>query len=68
MPKFRIEVRDTTYYTYELDIPQEIVEAHENNGEAIEEYFYELVDQEKFLVDKDNFSWEITEVDEIKEH
>ena len=61
MAKWRFELRETVYHTYEIELPDDIQE-----GE-IEEYFYDLEeeDQKKGLVSSESFSWEITEVKQV---
>ena len=65
MAKFKIEVREVVYSTYEVTIPEKVMEDLKLQEREIEEYFYQLEDHDRYLVDKDSFSWEIDEITEI---
>ena len=57
MAKYRFELRETIYHTYEVELPDDIDEFQ------AEEYFYDLSleDQKKGLVSSESFEWEIIE-------
>jgi len=44
--------------TYEIDVPDDIMEHNE-----VEDYFLNIDDQSRYLIDKDSFSWEIDDIE-----
>jgi hypothetical protein len=62
MAKWRFELQETFYHTYEIEIPDDI-----SNEDSVDDYFYELSEEEqkKGLVNSESFSWEITETKQI---
>jgi hypothetical protein len=64
MAKYRLEVRSVVYHTYEIDVPDDIVD----DGD-IEEYFYEMdgVEQEWAKLDEINSTeWEVESIEKIE--
>jgi hypothetical protein len=65
MAKYRLEVRSVVYHTYEIDVPDDIVD----DGD-IEEYFYEMdgVEQEWAKLDEINSTeWEVESIEKIED-
>lgn len=58
MAKAKITVRAVVYETYEIDVPDDIMEHNE-----VEDYFLNIDDQSRYLVDTDSFSWEIDDIE-----
>lgn len=58
MAKAKITVRAVVYETYEIDVPDDIMEHNE-----VEDYFSNIDDQSRYLIDKDSFSWEIDDIE-----
>jgi hypothetical protein len=58
MAKAKITVRAVVYETYEIDVPDDIMEHNE-----VEDYFLNIDDQSRYLIDKDSFSWEIDDIE-----
>ena len=65
MAKYRLEVRSVVYHTYEIDVPDDIVD----DGD-IEEYFYEMGDeeQERAKLDEiDSTEWQVESIEKIED-
>ncbi len=65
MAKYRLEVRSVVYHTYEIDVPDDIVD----DGD-IEEYFYEMDDeeQERAKLDEiDSTEWQVESIEKIED-
>ncbi len=64
MAKYRLEVRSVVYHTYEIDVPDDIVD----DGD-IEEYFYEMDDEEQErgkLDEIDSTEWQVESIEKIE--
>ncbi len=64
MAKYRLEVRSVEYHTYEIDVPDDIVD----DGD-IEEYFYEMDDEEQErgkLDEIDSTEWQVESIEKIE--
>lgn len=57
MAKWRFELQETFYHTYEVEIPDDVTE------DEVDDYFYNMdADEQKAgLVNSESFTWEITE-------
>ena len=66
--KFRIEVIDTVYKTYEIDVPDDIVES-EDDFEQVENYFFALDDDEteKCLIDEDGGTRQVDLIEKLED-
>lgn len=65
MAKAKITVRAVVYETYEIDVPDDIMEHNEDHNFLwhVEDYFSNIDDQSRYLVDTDSFSWEIDDIE-----
>ena len=63
MAKYRFELQEVFYHTYEIDVPDDL------EGFEVDEYFYDLSeeDQKKGLIVSESFTWEITNSEKIEE-
>lgn len=57
MAKWRFELQEMFYHTYEVELPDDITE------DEADDYFYNMDadEQKKGLVNSESFTWEITE-------
>ena len=62
MAKYRFELQETFYHTYEIDVSDDMIDESK-----IDDYFYELSEEEqkKGLISSESFMWEITETTKV---
>ncbi len=61
MAKFLINLEETVYHTYEIELPDDVSE------DEVSDYFYDLSaeDQKKGLVSTESFEWHVTQVKQV---
>ena len=66
--KFRIEVIDTVYKTYEVEVPDDIVES-EDDFESVENYFFSLEEEEleKSIIEDDDGTRQVDLIEKLEE-
>lgn len=60
MPRYRIEVREVIFHTYEI-------ETDLTDPDQIEDFFYSMEDQEDYRIDTDPFEWVVNEIHNMDE-
>lgn len=59
MAKMKFSVQSTVFETYVIDVPDDV------KGAKMEEYFFNMKDDEKkkYLLDSESFEWQIDSVE-----
>lgn len=59
MPRYRIEVREVLFHVYEIDTDL-------TDPDRIEDFFYDMEDQEEHRLDTECFEFVVNEIEEAK--